>query len=61
MISCVRTFAHTETNGPLGGLRHAQQSLTYTGASTHMHACMPAYLGRQTVQAHILTQACIQA
>lgn len=42
MISRVRSFAHTETNGCYGGLRRAQQSLTYTGASTHMHACMHA-------------------
>lgn len=55
------SLAHTDTRGLLGGLRHAIQSLTYTGVFTCMHACMRARILGQTVQAHILTQACIQA
>lgn len=42
------SLAHTETHGLLGGLRQAIQSLTYTGAFTHMHACMRPNIPEQT-------------
>lgn len=57
------TFSHTETHGLMGGLRLAIQSLSYRCIDIYlcMHACMHARILGWTVEALILTQACIQA
>lgn len=48
MIRHSHTLTDPQWLDLLGGLRHAKQSLTYTGAFTYMHACMHARMLGQT-------------